>query len=120
MANQFRNYLLTVNNPVQTDEEFFDYLKTLRHIKYFVFQREQGNETGTQHFQLYIEFEVGKTFATMKEYFPTAHIESRKAVKRKPAIIAVKPIPEWTDTRYSSTASLWRTANAPTSTTLRR
>lgn len=36
MANQFRNYLLTVNNPAQTDEEFYDYLKTLRHIKYFV------------------------------------------------------------------------------------
>lgn len=81
MANQFRNYLLTVNNPAQTDEEFYDYLKTLRHIKYFVFQREQGNATGTEHFQLYIEFEVGKTFTTMKEYFPTAHIESRKGSK---------------------------------------
>lgn len=81
MANQFRNYILTVNNPTHTDEEFFDYLKSLLHIKYFVFQREQGKETATQHFQLYIEFEVGKRFETMKEYFPTAHIESRKGSK---------------------------------------
>ena len=83
MANQFRNYILTVNNPVQTDEEFNEYLKTLQHIRYFTFQREIGEETGTQHFQLYIEFEVGKRFATIKEYFPTAHIESRKGSKKQ-------------------------------------
>jgi len=83
MANQFRNYLLTVNNPKQTDEEFNEYLKTLQHVKYFTFQREIGNETGTEHFQLYIEFEVGKRFETMKEYFPTAHIEARKGSKKQ-------------------------------------
>ena len=83
MANQFRNYCLTVNNPVQTDEEFSDYLKALPHIKYFIFQRERGEETGTPHFQLYIEFEVGKTFMTVKEYFPTAHIQSRRGSKTK-------------------------------------
>lgn len=83
MANQFRNYLLTINNPVQSDEEFLDYLKALAHIKYATFQREKGLETGTQHFQAYIEFEVGKNFSTIKEYFPTAHIERRKGSKRQ-------------------------------------
>lgn len=83
MANQFRNYLLTVNNPTQTDDEFFDYLKSLNHIKYFAFQREQGKEKATPHFQLYIEFEVGKTFNTMKTNFPTAHIEQRKGSKQQ-------------------------------------
>jgi len=83
MANQFRNYLLTINNPTQTDDEFFDYLKGLKHIKYFAFQREQGKEKATPHFQLYIEFNVGKTFNTMKTNFPTAHIEQRKGSKQQ-------------------------------------
>jgi len=83
MANQFRNYVLTINNPVQTDDEFFDYLKSLKHIKYFAFQREQGKEKSTPHFQLYIEFNVGKTFNTMKTNFPTAHIEQRKGSKQQ-------------------------------------
>ncbi|GHV03246.1 hypothetical protein FACS1894211_15820 [Clostridia bacterium] len=83
MANQFRNYILTVNNPVQTDTDFYEYLKTLPNVKYFAFQREAGDNTGTEHFQVYIEFDLGKRFATMKEYFPTAHIESRKGSKRQ-------------------------------------
>lgn len=83
MANQFRNYILTINNPKETDEEFFEHLKTLAHIKYFTFQREQGLENGTQHFQAYLEFEVGKNFNTIKEYFPTAHIEARKGTKKQ-------------------------------------
>ena len=84
MANvQLRNWVLTVNNPEPTDEEFFNALKRLPHIKYFAFQREMGEETGTPHFQLYIEFEVGKRFETMKEYFPTAHIESRNGSKKQ-------------------------------------
>jgi hypothetical protein len=81
MANQFRNYLLTINNPTQTDNEFFEYLKNLEHIKYFVFQREKGEEKGTEHFQLYIEFNIGKKFDVMKKNFPTAHIEQRKGTK---------------------------------------
>lgn len=81
MANQLRNWLLTVNNPTQKEEEFYDYVKELSHIKYFVFQREKGEETGTEHYQVYIEFGVGKTFDTMKKYFPTAHIEKRKGTK---------------------------------------
>ena len=83
MANQFRNYLLTVNNPVQTDDEFMEYIKSLAHVKYAVFQREMGNETHTPHFQVYIEFHVGKTFDTLKKYFPTAHIEQRKGTKEQ-------------------------------------
>ena len=81
MANQFRNYCITYNNPKKTDEEFLEYLKGLAHIKYAVFQRETGEKKQTPHFQLYIEFEVGKTFKTIKEYFPSAHIEQRHGSK---------------------------------------
>jgi hypothetical protein len=87
MANQFRNYCLTVNNPKLTDLEFFDYLKTLPHLKYFTFQRERGEQEGTEHHQLYIEFTLGKRFEIMKEYFSenaigvNAHIENRTGKK---------------------------------------
>ena len=80
--SQGRNYFLTVNNPTQSDEEFFEFCKNLDHIQYFVFQREQG-ESGTQHFQLYIEFTIGKRFDTIKNYFPTAHIQKRKGTKKQ-------------------------------------
>ncbi|MDR3263645.1 MAG: replication protein [Clostridiales bacterium] len=84
MANQFRNFCITLNNPVQSDSEFFDYLKFLPHIKYFVFQREKG-DSGTEHFQLYIEFSLGKRFDVMKNYFPRAHIEQRHGTKKQAA-----------------------------------
>ena len=64
MANQFRNYCLTYNNPKETDEEFLEYIKTLQHIKYAVFQREAGEKNKTPHFQINIEFNTGKNFAT--------------------------------------------------------
>lgn len=82
MGNQLRNYMLTVNNPTQTDKEFFDYLKSLEDIKYFIFQREKGEEKGTEHFQLYLEFNQGKRFDYMKKRFPTAHIEGRNKSKK--------------------------------------
>ena len=81
MANQFRNYCLTINNPKETDEEMVEYIKKLPHVKYCVFQREAGAKCETVHFQMYIEFSLGKRFMVMKEYFPTAHIENRRGAK---------------------------------------
>ncbi|MCL2798559.1 MAG: hypothetical protein FWD58_11030, partial [Firmicutes bacterium] len=87
MAHQLRNYCLTINNPTQTDEQFFEYLQSLDHIKYFIFAREKGDGTeanpgGTVHLQVYLEFTGGKTFATIKKLFPTAHIEPRLGTKK--------------------------------------
>lgn len=96
MANQLRNWLITVNNPTETDEQFYEYCKKLNHLKYFVFQREKGEKEGTEHFQLYIEFQVGKTFNTMKEYFPRAHIEKREGTKKQARKYCMKE-----DTRIS-------------------
>ena len=87
MANQLRNYCLTINNPTQTDEQFGEYLQSLDHIKYFVFAREKGDGTeanpgGTVHLQLYLEFSQGKRFKQIKQLFPTAHIEPRLGTKK--------------------------------------
>jgi len=87
MANQLRNFCLTLNNPEQTDEQFNEYLQSLDHIKYFIFAREKGDGTeanpdGTVHLQAYIEFTQGKTFSTIKKLFPKAHIEPRLGTKQ--------------------------------------
>ena len=85
MANQFRDYCITYNNPKETDEEFLAYIQGLPHVKYGVFQREIGEKRQTPHFHLYIEFTLGKRFGTMKGYFPTAHIEQRRSKDKKKA-----------------------------------
>lgn len=72
---QARRWVLTINNPKETDEEMQEYLKNLEHFKYYMFQREKGEKEGTIHFQIYIVFTIGKRFSTIKSYFPTAHIE---------------------------------------------
>lgn len=75
---QARRYFLTINNPVESDEEFKIYLENLEHIKYFIFQREIGEETHTEHFQVFLIFTIGKRFSTIKKLFPRAHIEKAK------------------------------------------
>ena len=72
---QSRRYVLTINNPEQTDEEFCTYVQGLEHFKYCIFQREKGHEKETEHIQMFLVFTIGKRFSTVKEYFPTAHIE---------------------------------------------
>lgn len=72
---QGRRWMLTINNPTQTDEEMSEYIQGLEHFKYTAFQREKGNKEGTIHFQIFVIFTIGKRFSTIKNYFPTAHIE---------------------------------------------
>lgn len=72
---QARRYILTINNPTETDEEMREYVKMLEHIKYAAFQREKGHETGTEHFQMFLIFSISKRFQTIKNLFPKAHIE---------------------------------------------
>ena len=77
--SQARRWMLTINNPKETDEEFYSYLEGLEHFKYAMFQREKGENTGTEHFQVFIVFTIGKRFSSIKTLFPRAHIE--KALK---------------------------------------
>ena len=82
-----RGWVFTVNNPKQTEQEFYDYLRTLNNLMYFTFQRECG-ESGTEHFQGYIEFESPKKFSTMRNALSEksigvqAHIEMRNGTKK--------------------------------------
>ena len=82
---QARDWCFTVNNPVQSEQEFLEYLKTVSDLRYAVFQRERAPETGTEHYQGYFEFTQPKWFTTIKKYLSKktigvdAHIEQRRA-----------------------------------------
>ncbi len=75
---QARRYMLTINNDTRTDEELCSYVQGLEHFKYCMFQREKGHKKETEHIQMFLVFTVGKWFTTVKDYFPTAHIEKAK------------------------------------------
>lgn len=76
--SQARRWILTINNPKETDEQMKEYIEGLEHFKYAIFSREKGHQTGTEHFQMFIIFKISKRFNTIKTYFPTAHIEKAK------------------------------------------
>jgi len=91
---QRRNWVFTINNPIQSEKELLEYLRNLPHAKFGCFGRERGdgyedNEDGTIHFQGYIEFDQPKWFSTIKGYLsepnvvPNAHIEPRKGTRKQ-------------------------------------
>ena len=41
--SQARDWCFTVNNPVQSEQEFLTFLQSLPDLRYVVFQREKGN-----------------------------------------------------------------------------
>ena len=116
---QGRNYVFTVNNPKQTEEEFSEYLKSLEHIRYFIFGREKGDgdkdvdaSTGTEHYQGYMEFEIPKRFSTIKNYLSTetigvnAHIQKRKGTKQN-CVHYVKKIGDYKDKAHTRMGELY-------------
>ena len=81
---QARDWCFTVNNPVQDEQQFMEYLQTVKDLRYVVFQRERAPETGTEHYQGYFEFTQPKWFGGIKRCLSKetigvdAHIEARK------------------------------------------
>lgn len=66
-----------------TDNELKEYVQKIDHLKYCVFQRERGENTGTEHIQMYLEFSKQIRFNRLKSFFPTAHIEKRKGTRKQ-------------------------------------
>ncbi len=86
---QARDWVIVVNNPKLNEQELFEYLKSLTHVRYFIFVRERGLGTtdypnGTDHQHIYMEFTQPKKFTTIKNLFTektigvNAHIEKRE------------------------------------------
>jgi hypothetical protein len=105
---QARRYILTINNPFAENEKtkdlytdiktFTEYVKSLEHFKYAIFQQEQGEKEHTDHIQMFITFTCGKMFNTIKTYFPTAHIEEVKGTN-----VGARDYCSKTDTRLPNT-----------------
>lgn len=71
-----RKYLLTINNPEahnMTHEVIKDKLNSMSKINYWCMCDELGS---CYHTHLYIHFENPRTFQTIKNAFPSAHIEA--------------------------------------------
>ena len=65
-----RQWVGTWNNPKMTDEEFKEYFEELYKqelLQYATFQREQGEKTGTIHFQFYVNYKNPQYFKKVKE-----------------------------------------------------
>jgi len=70
-----RRWMLTWNNPPGCDEDFKSMLERCPFFRGGVFQRERG-ESGTPHYQAYVECSRAVGFNTVKQYFKECHIEA--------------------------------------------
>lgn len=63
----------TWNNPSMTDDEFEKFFIDLLNtniLQYAIFQREKGEETGTIHFQFFVNFKNARKFNWVKNTLP--------------------------------------------------
>lgn len=85
MNTRSRGYILTIpyidknNNKIKIKEIY----EKLNEYEYFVLQVEKGLETGYVHYQLYLENSNPIYFSSLKNKFPTAHIEPREGTKKQ-------------------------------------
>lgn len=84
-----RNYVFTINNPVGlldfTGPKGIGLRKGLRYATY---QEESGRETGTHHFQGYMELSEPMRIAAIKKWpgFEGAHLEPRRGTREQARI----------------------------------
>lgn len=77
MTNKSKKYLLTINNPAdhgydrETIISICDQLQPL----YYCFSDEVGLEENTPHSHVFIIFKNARSFNTIKDSFPPAHID---------------------------------------------
>lgn len=75
---QSRKYQLTINSPIEkgfTRDEIKASLMGFKSIVYFCIADEIGMKGQTPHTHIYAAFSSAVRFSTMKNAFPTAHIE---------------------------------------------
>ncbi len=76
--SQTRKYQLTINNPADhgyDHDVIKDILMSMRGISYFCIGDEVGNETKTKHTHVFLYSHSPIRFSTLKNRFPSAHIE---------------------------------------------
>jgi len=87
-----RNLVFTLNNPTYEYDDFAECIMGLSYFKFLVFQEEKGEETGTIHYQGYMEFSNTVRFVTIKNacYEDGLHLERRKGTRDQAIAYATK------------------------------
>lgn len=73
-----RAYTLTINNPTEAEVELIDQLFDDNTVIDLIGQHERGEQEGTLHIQLMINWKNCRSFNGVKKLFPRAHIEKVK------------------------------------------
>ena len=75
---QSRKYLLTINNPIEKElshDKIKELINSLKSTIYYCMADEQGLKEETPHTHIFIVFRSPVRFSTIKNLFPTAHID---------------------------------------------
>lgn len=84
-----RFWCFTLNNPDGSlDVDFTEWLD--HGLRYAVYQQEVG-ETGTEHFQGYLELDRGQRLSYVKKLLPAAHFEIRRGTQQQAIDYCKKP-----------------------------
>lgn len=90
MPPRARAWVFTYNNPTpaETPEDFLELLRSMPNIRYAVFQLEEG-ETGTRHYQGYMEFNRAMNLGTLRRY-KQMHYERRRGSRQQARAYSMK------------------------------
>lgn len=86
---QLRNACFTINNPTMTRDAFIERIKYSERATYVVVGYEVG-ESGTPHFQGYIEFNRPMDFGIVQELLLNGHIEARRGTPHQASFYCQK------------------------------
>lgn len=115
--SQARKYQLTINNPLETKltnndsmttvpfthEEIKNRLAQLRSVIYYCLSDEIGAEAQTPHTHIFLHSQSPIRFSTIKNKFPTAHIEAAYGSCQNNRDYITKS-GKWADTEKSETS----------------
>ncbi|MNW43629.1 putative viral replication protein [compost metagenome] len=84
--SQSRKWLLTINNPLEKDlshEKIKETMKNFKSCAYYCMSDEIGHEEKTHHTHLYMVASSAIRFSTVKNNFPTAHIDISRGTSQE-------------------------------------
>ena len=79
-----RAWCYTANNPADNPEEWLAKWHATGYVKYHIFQKEKA-ETGTEHYQGYLELTVPQRMSALKKIDSGAHFERRWGTAKQAA-----------------------------------
>lgn len=83
---QSRKWLLTINNPLENDFDHDRIISEIQKIKscvYYCLSDEVGGKEKTHHTHVFLACNSGVRFSTMKNRFPSAHIEMARGTSEQ-------------------------------------